>query len=111
MRLSFSMTRRSGAFSPRGWSPIIERLARPRGRGSRDSDRDDPSVPIGIRAESWQLFAPSELPVIGRMSRAVGPLLIVNPYGLFANMTTARPEIVVEGSDDGQIWREYDFRC
>jgi predicted DCC family thiol-disulfide oxidoreductase YuxK len=66
-------------------------------------------VPIGIH-RIWQLFAPSELPVIGRMSRAVDPLLIVNPYGLFANMTTARPEIVVEGSDDGQIWREYDFR-
>jgi hypothetical protein len=66
-------------------------------------------VPIGIH-RIWQLFAPSELPVIGSVSRAIEPLLIVNPYGLFANMTTARPEIVVEGSDDGQIWREYDFR-
>ena len=25
-------------------------------------------------------------------------------------MTTTRPEIVVEGSDDGQQWREYEFR-
>ena len=36
--------------------------------------------------------------------------MIVNHYGLFANMTTERPEIVIEGSDDGQQWREYEFR-
>lgn len=25
-------------------------------------------------------------------------------------MTTSRPEIAVEGSDDGRAWREYTFR-
>src|SRR5437773_8614617 len=35
---------------------------------------------------------------------------IVNRYGLFAVMTTARPEIVIEGSNDGEHWREYYFR-
>ncbi len=34
---------------------------------------------------------------------------IVNTYGLFRVMTTERPELVVEGSDDGQTWKEYDF--
>src|SRR5262249_31236594 len=34
----------------------------------------------------------------------------VNSYGLFAVMTTTRPEIVIEGSDDGQSWRPYEFR-
>lgn len=34
-----------------------------------------------------------------------------NGYGLFRTMTTARPEIVLEGSDDGHVWREYEFRC
>ncbi len=38
------------------------------------------------------------------------PFHIVNGYGLFANMTTERPEIIVEGSDDGVTWRAYDFR-
>ena len=38
------------------------------------------------------------------------PLHIVSPYGLFAVMTTTRNEIVVEGSDDGMQWREYEFR-
>jgi hypothetical protein len=36
--------------------------------------------------------------------------MIVNPYGLFAIMTTTRPEIVIEGSADGEVWREYVFR-
>ena len=34
----------------------------------------------------------------------------MSPYGLFAVMTTTRNEIIVEGSDDGVQWREYDFR-
>ena len=37
--------------------------------------------------------------------RLYRPLASVNPYGLFAVMTTTRPEIVVEGSNDGVTWR------
>ena len=48
-------------------------------------------------------------PAIG-LARAVSPLRSVNSYGLFAVMTTTRPEIVVEGSDDGETWRAYEFR-
>ncbi|WP_425156983.1 lipase maturation factor family protein, partial [Candidatus Binatus sp.] len=40
----------------------------------------------------------------------IEPLHIVNTYGLFAVMTTARPEIIIEGSDDGVQWREYGFK-
>jgi Lipase maturation factor len=39
----------------------------------------------------------------------IEPLHIVSSYGLFAVMTTERNEIVVEGSNDGVEWREYDF--
>jgi predicted DCC family thiol-disulfide oxidoreductase YuxK len=39
-----------------------------------------------------------------------GPFEIVNTYGLFAVMTTSRPEIVIEGSNDGQNWRAYEFK-
>jgi lipase maturation factor 1 len=39
----------------------------------------------------------------------IEPLHIVSSYGLFAVMTTERNEIVVEGSNDGAEWREYDF--
>ncbi len=37
----------------------------------------------------------------------VRPLRSMNGYGLFAVMTTTRPEVVLEGSDDGEHWREY----
>jgi predicted DCC family thiol-disulfide oxidoreductase YuxK len=33
-----------------------------------------------------------------------------NSYGLFASMTTARPEIIIEGSEDGQTWLPYEFK-
>jgi len=33
-----------------------------------------------------------------------------NNYGLFVNMTTERPEILVQGSDDGKHWETYQFR-
>jgi isopentenyl-diphosphate delta-isomerase type 1 len=38
------------------------------------------------------------------------PLRSINGYGLFRVMTTQRPEIVIEGSGDGALWHEYDFR-
>ena len=38
------------------------------------------------------------------------PLRSFNAYGLFAVMTTRRPEIQVEGSDDGETWAPYLFR-
>jgi len=44
------------------------------------------------------------------LARAVSPLRSINSYGLFAVMTTTRPEVVVEGSEDGESWRAYDFR-
>jgi predicted DCC family thiol-disulfide oxidoreductase YuxK len=40
----------------------------------------------------------------------IAPLCTVNTYGLFAVMTTTRPEIIIEGSNDGLHWREYTFR-
>jgi len=38
------------------------------------------------------------------------PFGLVNEYGLFANMTTHRPEISIEGSNDGVEWQPYVFR-
>ena len=40
----------------------------------------------------------------------VEPFRSLNSYGLFAVMTTERPEIEVEGSLDGEHWVAYDFR-
>ena len=44
------------------------------------------------------------------MLRTVQPWYLVNTYGLFAVMTTSRPEIVIEGSDDQRSWHAYEFR-
>lgn len=51
------------------------------------------------------------LPASWRSAYAtVSPLRSFNSYGLFAAMTHKRPEIIIEGSDDGREWREYEFR-
>ncbi|HSS43957.1 MAG TPA: lipase maturation factor family protein, partial [Thermoanaerobaculia bacterium] len=44
-----------------------------------------------------------------RLTRAAMPYRSVNTYGLFSVMTTSRPEIVIEGSEDGNLWRAYEF--
>jgi hypothetical protein len=49
-------------------------------------------------------------PAIAWIGDSIEPLRIVNTYGLFAVMTTKRPEIIVEGSDDGVDWKEYGFK-
>jgi hypothetical protein len=48
--------------------------------------------------------------VHGRLESWVRPLRSLNSYGLFSVMTVRRPEISIEGSDDGEHWREYGFR-
>jgi len=40
----------------------------------------------------------------------ISPFRSVNWYGLFSNMTTTRPEIIIEGSNDGVTWRAYEFK-
>lgn len=48
--------------------------------------------------------------VVNAAAAAGSAFLTVNPYGLFAVMTTERNEIVLEGSADGAEWREYAFK-
>ncbi len=38
------------------------------------------------------------------------PFVSVNEYGLFRVMTKERPEIIVQGSEDGETWVDYEFR-
>jgi predicted DCC family thiol-disulfide oxidoreductase YuxK len=47
---------------------------------------------------------------LDRVVQAEMPLGVVNSYGLFASMTTTRPEIEIEGSNDGTNWQPYVFR-
>ena len=38
------------------------------------------------------------------------PFHLSSRYGLFAVMTTTRPEIILEGSRDGKTWLAYEFK-
>ncbi|MEE2907823.1 MAG: lipase maturation factor family protein [Planctomycetota bacterium] len=42
--------------------------------------------------------------------RTIAPWHVANGYGLFRVMTKTRPEITIEGSNDGVTWSPYIFR-
>ncbi|MGH7197621.1 MAG: lipase maturation factor family protein [Candidatus Omnitrophota bacterium] len=68
-----------------------------------------------IFLSTFQFLYGLRLPVpwpkaIVRAAREVSPWCFANHYGLFAVMTTQRPEIRVEGSDDGIHWQAYEFK-
>jgi lipase maturation factor 1 len=100
---------------------------------SRLTKRVVPSVPAPAPVESsWRIvttvaglllltagtlrFAGTLAPRVSRSALLDGalewaePLRSVNGYGLFRVMTTTRLEIEVEGSDDGTVWKAYEFR-
>ena len=59
----------------------------------------------GIRF-GGQLFRETRFPDVAW----IAPFRSVNTYGLFADMTESRPEIIVEGSNDRITWQTYQFR-
>jgi hypothetical protein len=58
----------------------------------------------------FSMIKPGALLFARPVFAAIAPFEIVNTYGLFATMTTTRPELILEGSDDQVNWREYSFR-
>ena len=52
-------------------------------------------------------FLPQPLRVVQGL---IEPFRSINGYGLFAVMTTKRPEIIIEGSRDGKTWLPYEFK-
>ena len=61
-------------------------------------------------SELWQMFVADSLQPENALVRTAAPFQIANTYGLFASMTTTRPEIIVQGSNDGETWLDYEFR-
>jgi len=57
----------------------------------------------------WQMFFSTPLEPESAVERFAAPFQIANTYGLFASMTTTRPEIIVQGSNDGENWLDYEF--
>lgn len=97
------------------------RAIRDRLRRTRDAEPDVPRTPPPP-ARRWPgrivpaaVLALTAIVFVTGFSRSaafasLGPFRTFNNYGLFAVMTTERPEIVIEGSRDGVTWEEYGFR-
>lgn len=62
----------------------------------------------GGGAPSWPVALLDE--IAAPVHKVVAPLHSFNSYGLFRVMTRERPELLLEGSDDGVEWRQYGFR-
>jgi hypothetical protein len=70
-------------------------------------------VTVPVSAVTFAGALGIELPgaaLVDPLASLIAPLRSVNAYGLFAVMTTTRPEIILEGSDDGATWLEYEFK-
>ena len=65
------------------------------------------TVSLGLIADSF-LHLPLLKPIEGLITWS-SPLRSINNYGLFAVMTTERNEIILEGSNDGDHWKAYEF--
>lgn len=93
---------------PRRLMPTIRFVQQPLHRYGR----------AGIAIVATLLFLLSGIRFGGQLFREIRfpdvawstPFRSVNTYGLFADMTESRPEIIVEGSNDRIEWKTYPFR-
>lgn len=105
------------SFWPDAWRRLLLRRVRPPVHAGVPSTASWMLEPLGalsaiftgflLLGTIWRplLFAPFE-----SLQQVTSPLRSFNSYGLFANMTTKRPEIVVEGSNDSVHWQAYEFK-
>lgn len=65
---------------------------------------------VVVVALSWRplrnLFSSGQ-----RMNYSWNRYHLVNSYGAFGSITRHRREVVIEGSEDGETWRSYEFRA
>ena len=66
-------------------------------------------IPMMQFAALLRFHAPWPSPLMTLYSW-VAPLRTFNNYGLFAVMTTNRDEIILQGSNDGKTWVDYEFK-
>ncbi|MGE3707374.1 MAG: lipase maturation factor family protein [Vicinamibacterales bacterium] len=68
------------------------------------------TLPASVAVLAGQTGLPlPAAPLFTAWQRTLAPFRSVNPYGLFAVMSSARPELTIEGSLDGLAWRPYAF--
>lgn len=98
------------------WKGLLSKRFMPRFQSAEDSPHRYRRV--CITAVAMLLFVLSSIRFSGQLFRDVHfpdvawmrPFRSVNTYGLFADMTESRPEIIVEGSNDRITWETYRFR-
>lgn len=70
-----------------------------------------PLALLSLRELGTRFDFPERIPVwLDRLAELQQPFRSVNGYGLFSVMTLERPEIQLEGSNDGITWRPYGLR-
>ena len=98
------------------WKGLLSKRFMPRFQSAENSPHRYRRVCIA--AVAMVLFVLSGVRFGGQLFRDVQfpdvawirPFRSVNTYGLFADMTESRPEIIVEGSNDRITWETYRFR-
>jgi lipase maturation factor 1 len=69
------------------------------------------TVPLSATVFAGSLgIALPTAPLVTPVLDTVASFRSVNAYGLFAVMTTTRREVVLEGSQDGETWAEYELK-
>ncbi|MBI4313985.1 MAG: lipase maturation factor family protein [Candidatus Omnitrophica bacterium] len=74
------------------------------------------TIPVAIMilflsiTPSLKFRSMDESGILVQSYRWLAPFRLVNSFGLFAVMTTRRPEIIIEGSRDGRKWLAYEFK-
>ncbi|MFW5968769.1 MAG: lipase maturation factor family protein [Persicimonas sp.] len=100
-------------FVPERWLGWIrgERGARPAARGALRRGAAAGAVVLLVAVSGLQTVQEivQKRLVPEPVETAYRPFRTINNYGLFRTMTTDRPEILVEGTTDGQTWKRYDF--
>lgn len=108
---------------------VLARLRVPRSGAHRMGCADAPRTPARVRAvvhgaaaalllclstplliDQLTDLPATSLPPASFLLRTLAPLRLASTYGLFAVMTTTRPELTIEGTVDGTEWRPYVFR-
>jgi hypothetical protein len=91
----------------------VDALTRPGSRVRRGIVIAVAVVTVPVSAQALARSAGIALPgsaLIEPIAGIIAPFRSVNGYGLFAIMTTTRNEIVLEGSEEGEMWSEYEFK-
>lgn len=96
---------------PSSWVSAVLRNARKPGRGANALTTIWLMLVMTTCATHiWLYHSKQPAPALfGSLIKWTSAFWVVNNYGPFSIMTTERPEIIVQGSRDGQHWSTYKF--